>query len=48
MTHVYLNESVIKDALKARTITAREAEELTRTLNRCKRINRREKGKVAS
>lgn len=43
MTHVYLNENVIKDALKSRCITAREAEELNRTLERCKYINRRKK-----
>jgi len=36
MTHVYLTESVIKDALKARSITEREANELIRTLKRCK------------
>jgi hypothetical protein len=36
MTHVYLNENVIKDALKSRAITTREANELTRTLKRCK------------
>lgn len=43
MTHVYLNETAIKDALKSRSITAREAEELSRTLKRCQRIDRRKK-----
>ena len=35
MTHVYLNETEIKSALKARVITEREAKELTRMLKRC-------------
>ena len=34
MTHVYLNESVIKEALKAKTITKREAQELTIALKK--------------
>ena len=38
MTHVYLTETIIKDALKARTITEREAKELTRLLKDGKRL----------
>ena len=37
MTHIYLTEEMIKDALKAHTITKREAEELVRVLKRCQR-----------
>jgi len=35
MTHVYLTENVIKDALKAREITEREAKEMTSRLKNC-------------
>jgi hypothetical protein len=49
MTHVYLNENVIKDALKSRAITAREANELTRTLKRLKTRGRnRRQGQMTS
>jgi hypothetical protein len=49
MTHVYLNENVIKDALKSRAITAREANELTHALKRIKaQSSKRRQERVAS
>jgi hypothetical protein len=49
MTHIYLTETIIRDALKARTITEREAKELTRTLKRCQSDrNRIRQGRIAS
>jgi len=49
MTHVYLNENVIKDALKSGAITAREADELIRMLKRNKtRVRNRKQEQVAS
>lgn len=37
MTHVYLTETEIKTALNARVITEREAQELTRLIQRYER-----------
>jgi hypothetical protein len=37
MTHVYLTETEVKTALKARVITEREAQELTRVIKRYER-----------
>ncbi|WP_345985520.1 hypothetical protein WCX49_13145 [Sulfurimonas sp. HSL-1656] len=52
MTHVYLNANVIKDALKAREITEREAKEMTSRLKGCEvkrsREGRRRERKVIS
>ena len=41
MTHVYLTEDSIKEALKAHAITEREAKELTLVLKRCQRVQPR-------
>lgn len=49
MRHVYLNENVIKEALKSRAITEREAIELAQTIKRCERVQAaRAKMKLAS
>jgi len=41
MTHVYLTEANIKDALRAHVITEREAKELSRVLKHCTRDQNR-------
>jgi len=51
MTHVYLNETAITEALKAHAITKREAQELVHQLKSCqKRLlqKRRSQDKLAS
>jgi hypothetical protein len=48
MTHVYLTETEITAALKARAITEREAKELNRTLKRCLRSPKKPQARLAS
>jgi len=48
MTHVYLTETEIKAALKARAITEREAKELSRLLKRCDRKQEKPRARMAS
>ncbi len=44
MSHVYLNESAIKDALKSHAITECEASELSRILEDCSKQPTGKKG----
>lgn len=48
MTHVYLNETAIKDALKAKAITEREARELAQALKTQRPVRSRTQERMAS